>query len=261
MKQFIIDTIIKAGEIVVKSHKNIIQNKGAGGNFALEADLASEQFILKSILKKYPQHKILAEETVNQINHPEKEESLWIVDPLDGTTNAKNGIPFFGLSIAYMQQGLVKFGAIYDPIRKELFSAEKQHGAFFNQQQLKIKNANSLDGLIINIGSPYSQKDFVKTYPLGIVFHQHGARIVNFGSAALECAWVTNNRLGAYFEAGLKPWDIAAASLLITEAGGQMIDPYHHLEPFSIFKQKAVLVGCKNTVKTLNQIITNTSLI
>jgi len=255
MIDFIEKTIKRAGEILLQSSRNVIKEKGGGGNVVLRADLDTEKFIIKAIQKTFPQHAILSEETHDQIVNPEKKEHLWIVDPLDGTTNAKYHIPFFAISIAYVEEGVVKAGGIFDTNRNEFFSAEKGKGAFCNKKRITVSDKKDLQGLIVNVGSPYNDVNFNLTYPLGQNFHQHGTRIVNFGSAVLECAWVSCGRLGAYLEAGLKLWDIAAANLILSEAGGVMIDPYNSEKPFSIFTQKTILVGNIFIVEQLKKLI------
>ncbi|KKR78548.1 MAG: Myo-inositol-monophosphatase [Candidatus Wolfebacteria bacterium GW2011_GWC1_43_10] len=254
MINFISNVAKEAGSIILKSSKTTVRNKEHGGNIVLVSDIQSEQYILSSIQKKYPGHTILSEETPSSIDHLETIANVWIVDPLDGTTNAKHEIPFYSISIAYVQYGKVIAGGIYDLLRDEFFYAEKGKGAFCNGKPIIITDATSIDGLIINIGSPYNQENFQLTYPFGKAFHEHGARIVNFGSSALECAWVANGRLGAYLEAGLKSWDIAAANLLVSEAGGVMIDPYKK-NHFSIFDQKAILVGNQKIVDVLYDVM------
>lgn len=252
---FIEKTIRDAGKTLLQSSRNVLKEKEGGGNFVLKADIASEQHILTAIQKAFPTHRILSEESHSQITHPEKEEHLWIVDPLDGTTNARFNIPFFAISIAYMEYGEVIAGGIFDPNRSEFFSAQKGKGAQCNNKKISVSDSIDPQGSIVAIGSPYKEHNFDLTYPKGRIIHQQDARIVNFGSSVLQCAWVGCGRLGAYFEAGLKPWDIAAAHLIVSESGGKMIDPYNTARPFSLFTQQAVLVGGGNIVDKLKELI------
>lgn len=128
-----IEKIIKsAGKTLLQSSRNVIKEKGGGGNVVLRADLETEHFILETIRESFPQHAILSEETRDQIKHPELEKYLWIVDPLDGTTNARFNIPFYAISIAYMECGEIIAGGIFDPNRNEFFSSEKGKGALLN---------------------------------------------------------------------------------------------------------------------------------
>lgn len=242
---FIQEIAIGAGKKILRTRPTVRGEKEGGGNWVTEADAVSEQYILSQIHEKFPSHSILSEETHTSISNPELEENLWIVDPLDGTTNAKFGIPYFALSIAHSQHGVVTAGAIYDLNRDELFWAEKGKGAFLNDKQITVQGLKDFRGTLINVGSPYSESDFQRTHLFGVIVHQNGGRVVNFGSGALECAYVASGRLSMYFEAGLKPWDIAAGSLLVKEAGGTMVS---HTEPFSIFHQTEVLVGNKDIV-------------
>lgn len=255
MIDFIEKTIKHASAILLQSSRNVLKEKEGGGNIVLKTDVETEQFILSSIQKTFPTHSVLSEESHNQTTNPEKEKHLWIIDPLDGTTNAGFNIPFFSISIAYMEYGEIIAGGIFDPNRSEFFSAQKGKGARCNKNRIIVSDKKDLQGIIINIGSPYKENNFDLTYPFGRVFHQRGTRIVNFGSSVLECAWVSCGRLGAYFEAGLKPWDIAAANLILSEAGGNMIDPYNSIKPFSIFTQQAVLVGNIAIVNQLKELI------
>lgn len=242
MIDFVKDIALGAGKKICGARIRVVREKEGGGNWVTEADLVSESYILSAIGKQYPGHKILSEETLSAISDFESVSHLWIVDPLDGTTNATFDIPFYSVSIAYMDKGRVVAGAIYDPSRNELFWAVRGKGAFLNDQPIHIGEQSRFKGAVVDIGCPYGQEDFQKTYPLGEQLHALGARIVNLGSGALECAYVGCGRLSFYYEAGLKPWDIAAGSLIVEEAGGIMTSLK---EPFSVFQQKEILVGNK----------------
>lgn len=256
MINFIKRTTVDASNFILKPSM-VIREKEGGGNVVLDADLVSERYLIDAIENAYPGHLILSEETRDQLQSPQEVEHLWIVDPLDGSTNKNHDIPLYSVSVAYVERGEVIAAAIYDPNRQELFSAEKGKGALLNGKTIRVSEKGDLKGLIVNIGSPYASSDFDLTYLLGKVFHNSGARIVNFGSAVLECAWVASGRLGAYLEAGLKPWDIAGAQLILSEAGGEMIDPYQIQRPFSIFDQKAILVGNPRVVEALKNLMEN----
>ncbi|EKD67103.1 MAG: Inositol monophosphatase, partial [uncultured bacterium] len=145
MIDFIRSVTKKAGSIILESSKTLVRQKGHGGNIVLVSDIQSEQFILSSIQKKYPNHTILSEETHSSIDHPETIADVWIVDPLDGTTNIKHEIPFYSISIAYVQYGKVIASGIYDPQRDEFFYAEKGKGAFCNGKPIQITDATSID--------------------------------------------------------------------------------------------------------------------
>jgi myo-inositol-1(or 4)-monophosphatase len=251
---FLKQIAFNAGKKILETKFTIVDKKNGGGNWVTQADLVSEQYILKNIKKYFPNDKILSEETKREIKNPESEESLWVVDPLDGTTNATFNIPFFVVSIAYIEKGKVIAGVIYDPNREELFYAEKEKGAFLNNKPITVQKIKSFENALVNVGSPYSQSNFTKTYPFGEVVHQYGGRVVNFSSAALELAYVSCGRLSMYFEIGLKPWDVAAGSLLIEEAGG-VIESLNN--SFSIFNPAEVFAGNKEIVKEAKHKYTN----
>lgn len=249
---FIKKVAIGAGKIILKTKPTVRGEKEGVGNWVTEADVVSEQYIISQIREKFPSHTILSEETHTFVSSPELEENLWIVDPLDGTTNAKFGIPFFVVSIAYCQCGIVTAGAIYDPNRDELFWAEKGRGAFLNDRKIQIQEIKEFQGALVNVGCPYSESNFQKIYPFSTLVHKNGGRVVNFGSGALECAYVASGRLSMYFESGLKPWDIAAGSLLVEESGGTMTSL---IQSFSIFNQTEVLVGNKEIVSRAKELL------
>lgn len=209
----------EAGKIILRSSKEIDTVKGIG-NFATKADLESEKFVMEEILKKFPGHAIFSEETRNKIRKPEDIASLWIIDPIDGTTNFFYGIPFFAVSIAYAEFGKVTAGAIYDPVRRELFCARAGGGAYLDSERLKMRSIGKFSGTLANIGSPYKKANFEKIYPLSLELNRRGARIRNYGASVLEAAYVAAGRLAFYADWGPKTWDVAAAKLIVEEAGG-----------------------------------------
>ncbi len=252
MIDFLVAITREAGERVLRESRRIRGKKAGSGNWVTEADLASEQYLIASIRKAYPSHCILAEETYSDIAHPEQEEYLWVVDPLDGTTNFSCRVPFFAVSVVYVRRGVIQCGAVYDPSRNELFWAGKEKGAYLNDKKIHVGQVISLSGALVDVGSPYKKENFERTYPLGTVFHGMGARTVNFGSAALECAYVACGRLSLYYEVGLKPWDIAAGSLLIEEAGGEVVSETKTFNPFHF---ESFLAGNPILVKRARRLI------
>lgn len=232
MIDFLVAITREAGERVLRESRRIRGKKAGSGNWVTEADLESERFLIDSIHKTYPTHRIFAEETHSDISHPEQEDYLWVIDPLDGTTNYSYGLPFFAVSVAYVRRGIIQCGAVYDPSRRELFWAEKRKGAYLDNKKIHVGQETSLSGALVDVGSPYKKENFEKTYPLGGKFHQAGSRAVNFGSAALECAYVACGRLSLYYEVGLKPWDVVAGALLIEEAGGKVVSEGNRFNPF-----------------------------
>jgi myo-inositol-1(or 4)-monophosphatase len=173
------------------------------------------------IKEKYPEHEIFSEETSNKEIFSD---NLWIVDPLDGTTNYIHGFPFFCVSIAYSHKNKVMLGVVFDPLRKELFFAEKNKGAFLNGQKIKVSKVERLCDALLVTGFAYERGDIMRKnlekienfFSSGM----HGIR--RTGSAALDLCYVACGRTDGYWEFALKPWDHAAGSLIVKEAGGKI---------------------------------------
>jgi len=261
MIDFLIAITREAGERILHESHRIRGKKKGSANWVTDADLSSERFLRSAIHQAYSLHKILtdpgyevlSEESRETIDHPENVSHLWVIDPLDGTTNFSYELPFFSVSVAYVQKGIVLCGAVCDPIRRELFWAEKGKGAFLNGNRIHVKNQKNLKNALIEVGSPYLRETFDQTYPYGQLFHKQGARIVNLSSAALECCYVACGRLSAKFESGLKPWDIAAAKLIVEEAGGVMTSFQSH--KFLIFQPNQVLAGNPEIARYIRKLI------
>lgn len=186
-----------------------------------EVDKAAEAAIIEVLTSAYPDHAILAEESGASVNLHDQNDNVWIIDPLDGTTNFIHGFPQYAVSIALQQRGVITQAVVYDPTRNELFTATKGAGAFLNDKRIRVTKTDKLaDGLI---GTGFSGRDlskldeYVEMFKI-ITAKSHGLR--RAGAAALDLAYVASGRLDGFFEKGLAPWDIAAGSLLITEAGG-----------------------------------------
>lgn len=190
-------------------------------DFVTEIDKAAEQAIIEILQKAYPDHAILAEESGASANLHDNSENVWIIDPLDGTTNYIHGFPQYCVSIALLQRGIVTQAVIYDPTRNDLFTASKGDGAYLNDKRLRVtkidKIADSLIGTGLLARDGKAIDEHMKMFRL-LTEKCHGLR--RPGSAALDLAYVAAGRLDGFFEKGLKAWDIAAGSLLITEAGG-----------------------------------------
>jgi len=187
-------------------------------DFVSEVDVRAEQAIIDAIHKSYPNHAILAEESGE---HTGQEEFLWIIDPLDGTTNFLHGFPQFAVSIAVKYKGRLEHAVVYDPLRQELFSASRGDGAMLNNKRLRVTPRISLDGALIGTGFPFKQQEHLDSYlNMFKALFPMTAGIRRAGSAALDLAYVAAGRLDGFWEIGLQPWDMAAGSLLIQEAGG-----------------------------------------
>ena len=189
-------------------------------DFVTEVDQASEQIIIETLLTAYPGHGILAEES-GQEHGAKDSEFVWIIDPLDGTTNFIHGFPVYCVSIALAVKGKVEQAVIYDPNRNDLFTATKGRGAYMNDRRLRVSKRIRIQDCLIATGFPFRPGDDYKTYMLmmGDVM-QRCAGLRRPGSAALDLAYVAAGFTDGLFESGLSPWDVAAGSLLVTEAGG-----------------------------------------
>jgi len=192
-------------------------------DFVTSVDKEAEAAIIYQIRKSYPDHSIVGEE--NGENRGTNQDYLWIVDPLDGTNNFVNGVPHFAVSIAMQYKGKTEVAVVYDPVRDELFSAVRGKGAKLNDFRLRVNNVNDLGGSLVATGFPFKARQHTETYMklFGEAFSL-SADLRRAGSAALDLAYVAAGRVDAFFELGLKPWDIAAGDLIVREAGGTVTD-------------------------------------
>ncbi len=217
----------RAGDLIVRALDNIdyltIDNKGRN-DFVSEVDRAAEREIIHILHKAYPNHQFLGEEGGRQ-GKPEKDEFLWIIDPLDGTTNFLHGFPQFAVSIALQHQGQLEQAVIYDPLRQELFTASRGRGAMLNNRRIRVSGQSSLLGSLLGTGFPFKQQEYLDTYlNMFRVLFKDSAGIRRAGAASLDLAYVACGRLDGFWEIGLQPWDMAAGVLLIQEAGGIVSD-------------------------------------
>ena len=189
-------------------------------DFVTDIDQAAEQAIVETLLKAYPGHAILAEESGASANLNDESEFVWIIDPLDGTTNFMHGYPNYCISIALQQRGVTTNAVVYDPVRNDLFTATKGAGAYLNDKRIRVLNHDRLGKALLSSGhgpDPRALAEYLRMYEV-IASRCHGVR--SSGSAALELANVAAGRIDGFYEKGLKVWDIAAGALLVTEAGG-----------------------------------------
>ena len=196
-------------------------------DFVTEVDRASEEAIIEVLRTAYPGHSILAEESGHDANghkgHPREAENIWIIDPLDGTTNFIHGFPQYAVSIALMQKGVVTQAVVYDPSRDELFTATRGRGAYLNGRRIRVSKRLRIEESLIGTGFPFRKLDMLDGYlAMMRVVMERAAGLRRPGAAALDLAYVAAGRLDGFFELGLAPWDAAAGSLLITEAGGMV---------------------------------------
>lgn len=189
-------------------------------DYVTEVDHNSEQAIIETLLTAYPGHGILAEESGTQYGAKDSE-FVWIIDPLDGTTNFIHGFPVYAVSIALAVRGKVEQAVVYDPSRNDLFTATKGRGAYQNERRIRVSKRTQLKDSLISTGFPYRPGDNLQTYlrmMADIMPRTAGLR--RPGAAALDLAYVAAGYTEGFFESGLSIWDVAAGSLLITEAGG-----------------------------------------
>ena len=212
-----------AGAIINRASLDLdvlkVATKGTN-DFVTEVDQAAEQAIIATLLDAYPEHGILAEESGRQ--HGNKHSDfLWIIDPLDGTTNFIHGFPVYAVSIALSFRGKIEQAVVYDPSRNDLFYASKGRGAFLNDRRLRVSRRTRMGDAMIGTGFPFRKGDNFKRYlKMFEEVMQHCAGVRRPGAAALDLCYVAAGWYDGFFEIGLSPWDVAAGSLIITEAGG-----------------------------------------
>lgn len=195
-------------------------NTKAPNDFVTEVDQAAEAAIIETLLTAYPGHGILAEESGRE-HGSRHSDFVWIIDPLDGTTNFIHGLPVYCVSIALAVKGKIEQAVVYDPSRNDLFTATKGRGAYLNDRRIRVSKRTQLSDSLIATGFPFRPGDNFKQYltMMGDVM-QRTAGLRRPGSAALDLAYVAAGYTDGFFELGLQPWDVAAGSLLVTEAGG-----------------------------------------
>jgi myo-inositol-1(or 4)-monophosphatase len=215
-----------------------VTNKG-DINLVTEADLASEQLIIERIRSHYPQHGILAEESGEAVMvGGQRSEWKWIVDPLDGTTNYAHGYPCFAVSIALEHEGELEIGVVYDPVRNEMFAAERGKGATLNSRTIRVSDVDELNNAMVCTGFPYNVRerpDFARDFAN---FTMAAQAVRRDGSAAIDLAYVACGRFDGFFEDGLHPWDTAAGLVLIQEARGRVSN--FDDEPLDIYTLKVL---------------------
>ena len=191
-------------------------------DFVSEVDHAAEEAIIGVLRDAYPDHGFLAEESGE--SEPERE-FVWVIDPLDGTTNFLHGVPQYCVSIALLQKGVAQQAVVFDPNRNELFTATKGVGAYLNDRRIRVSRLDKLDDALVGTGFPFREYVNVDEY-LRMLKNVMGntAGVRRPGAAALDLAWVGAGRMDAFWEIGLSPWDMAAGALIVREAGGLVAD-------------------------------------
>ena len=194
----------------------------ATNDFVTEIDRVAERRIIDTIRRSHPDHAFLAEESGAQ----GRSDFEWIIDPLDGTTNFVHGFPHVAVSIAVRHRERIEHGVVFDPLRQELFTASRGSGAQLDDRRIRVATRNSLKGALLGTGFAFRELDRIETYleSLGALI-SGSAQIRRSGSAALDLAYVAAGRLDGFWETGLAPWDLAAGTLLVQEAGGIVAEP------------------------------------
>jgi len=234
MLNFAIGTARDAGQLLLEKFGRITTITKKGDiNLVTEADLASEALIVERIKSYYPKHSILAEESGKAVVLGDELNWKWIIDPLDGTTNYAHGYPCFCVTIALEHQGEIVIGVTFDPTRNEMFAVERGGGASLNGKPIRVSAAENLGDSLIVTGFPYDfkQKENFARHLTAFLMHSRGVR--RDGSAAIDMAYVACGRFDGFWEEGLNPWDVAAGTLLIEEAGGYVT--YYDGSKFSIY--------------------------
>jgi myo-inositol-1(or 4)-monophosphatase len=211
----------QAGQILYNGYEkdHEVNYKGVI-DLVTEIDHQSEDFIIGEVQRQFPGHPILAEESGALDGHGEH---LWLIDPLDGTVNYAHGVPMFCVSIAYAYQKQVRLGAVYDPMRNELFTAERGKGSWVNGRPLRVGQAQELQKSLLVTGFPYETWTMVRNnfdYFTKLAQLTQGVR--RLGSAALDLCYVGAGRFDGYWEMSVRPWDVAAAGLVAEEAGAKV---------------------------------------
>jgi myo-inositol-1(or 4)-monophosphatase len=232
---FAIQTAREAGRVLAEKFGRALRVTNKGDiDLVTEADIASERLIVERIRSYHPRHAILTEESGDVVALGDVDsEYKWIIDPLDGTTNYSHGYPVFCVSIALEHEGRVVVGVVYDPTRDEMFAAERGQGATLNGRSLRVSETSDMNGALLCTGFPYDVRDrgdFARHFRNFIMRAQSVRRD---GAAALDLAYVAAGRFDAFYEEGLRPWDVAAGLLLVEEAGGRVT--HYDGSPFRIY--------------------------
>ncbi len=215
----------KAGSIITRSSfdldKLTVRSK-RHNDFVSEVDHAAEEAIIGTLREAYPRHGFLAEESGT--DNP-KAEYVWVIDPLDGTTNFLHGFPQYCVSIALLHKGVASHAVVFDPNRNELFTTSRGSGAYLNDRRIRVSKTDRIDDALVGTGFPFREVDKIDEYLRmfkNVTCTSSGIR--RPGAAALDLAWVAAGRIDGFWELGLSPWDMAAGALLIREAGGLVGD-------------------------------------
>ncbi|MBS3824431.1 MAG: inositol monophosphatase [Wenzhouxiangellaceae bacterium] len=219
-----IEAAHKGGDLIMKYRDRVdsipVERK-ARGDYASEIDKACEELIRNELGRRYPDHEIFGEEH----GKTGDSENVWLIDPIDGTSNYLRGIPHYAISIALSVKGRIEHGVVYDPARDELFAASRGQGATLNNRRVRVSGRSTLSTAVLAAAFPFRSRRLMPAYMamFGTLFDQC-EDVRRAGAASLDLAYVACGRLDGYWELALKPWDTAAGALLVQEAGGVVMD-------------------------------------
>lgn len=244
-----IQAALKGGEIVqkCKGRNKRVSYKGVV-NLVTEADRLSEDAIIKIIQKEFPEHNILTEESKGYDNESDYK---WIIDPLDGTTNYAHGFPVYCISIGLEKEGEIILGVIYNPVLDELFVAEKDRGAILNGKKIHVSTQRDLSKSLLATGFPYDIRESqVNNLDHFENFALRAQAIRRAGAAALDLCYLAKGIFDGFWELKLSPWDTAAGSLIVKEAGGKVTD--FSGKRFSIYQKNILATNGKIHTQMMN---------
>ncbi len=227
MKEILIKLATTAGEILIKHFRKGVSVKFKTRNNPVTlADKESEETIKNMITKKFLADKFICEESVNSVRQFEPNTRYWVIDPLDGTVNYFHGVPIFSVSIGVVEKKKVVGGIVYSQLSKEMFYALKGKGSYKNGKRIYVSKITSINDALLVTGFPYSTftSDPKQILALFNAFTLTAQGMRRFGSAAVDLCYIADGVLDGFWETGLNSWDVAAGSIIVTEAGGKMTD-------------------------------------
>lgn len=223
IRQVAVAAALAAGRLLRERLGRVREIRYKGSvNLVTEVDVASEQLIVETIRAAFPDHAFFAEETSERASLDAP--ALWVIDPLDGTTNYAHGYPIFCVSIAFLRHGRPELGVVYQPVLDELFIAERGVGAFLNGERIRVSEHRELRSALLATGFPYDRERRREALAAFARFTLSARAVRRDGSAALNLAYVAAGRFDGFWEQELSPWDTAAGVLLVEEAGGVVTD-------------------------------------
>lgn len=219
-----IEAAHKGGDLLMKYRDRVdsipVERK-ARGDYASEIDRACEATIRTELKRRYPEHAVVGEEDGKSGDS----DHVWLIDPIDGTSNYLRGIPHYAISIALVIKGRVEHGVVYDPVRDELFAASRGEGTTLNNRRVRVSGRKTLSGAVLGAAFPFRQRRLMPPYlEMFNALFEEVEDVRRAGAASLDLAYVACGRLDGYWELALKPWDVAAGALLVQEAGGVVMD-------------------------------------